>query len=296
MLGTLRWKGVHDPEKLAEKLDFTSVEEMHDQFKDWKLPDWLVGAETSSGKKKVREKSTASRLRNIGPRKDLPTASNATELFKERLEALLESVALLEHVDEGLHGKYFAQTNVETATVLFPWEHLSEEGREAIRKQGGTDGEDFTATGVPAAFPGKVAKSPSESLAVLIGVYALAGGRMDLLLEKLHLDSASVNSETRTKIHQLVEGTRRGKGTKDSLIVLARQLAALVRGGEVTRGRPPELPDADYAVASITTKYRKQGLTDEEITRKVAHLKREDGTSYSTEDITELGDMGLSWP
>jgi hypothetical protein len=51
----------------------------------------------------------------------------------------------------------------------------------------------------------------------------------------------------------------------------------------------------DHAVSSITTKYRKDGLTDEKIARKLVHLKKEDGTSYSTKDVTELGDLGLSW-
>ena len=48
-------------------------------------------------------------------------------------------------------------------------------------------------------------------------------------------------------------------------------------------------------MASITTKYRKDGLTDEQIAGKLAQLKKEDGTSYSVEDITELGDLGLRW-
>jgi hypothetical protein len=51
----------------------------------------------------------------------------------------------------------------------------------------------------------------------------------------------------------------------------------------------------DHEVASITTKYRKDGLTDEQIAAKLAHLKKADGTSYNVEDITELGDLGLSW-
>jgi hypothetical protein len=118
---------------------------------------------------------------------------------------------------------------------------------------------------------------------------------MDLLLDALHPDPASVDADTRERIQQLVEGTRRGKGTRDSLTVLARQLAALVRGGEVKSGRPSERSERDHEVASITTKYRKDGLTDEEIARKLVHLKKEDGTSYSTKDVTELGDLGLSW-
>jgi|SRR3712207_540362 len=65
----------------------------------------------------VHEKSRP-RLRGVGPAKELPPAGNATELFKERLEALLKDAELLKHIDESLHGRYFARTIVETADVL----------------------------------------------------------------------------------------------------------------------------------------------------------------------------------
>ena len=145
------------------------------------------------------------------------------------------------------------------------------------------------------SLPGTVAQSPTEIEVTLIGVYALAGGRMDLLLEKLHLDPSSVDAKTREKIRQCIEGSRADRDAKDGLKVLARQLATWVRGGEVGTGRPSELPEMDHAVASITTTFRKDGLTDEQIAGKLTHLKKEDGTSYSVEDITELGDLGLRW-
>jgi hypothetical protein len=77
---------------------------------------------------------------------------------------------------------------------------------------------------------------------------------------------------------------------------LARQLATWIRGSEVRPGRPPGLSKADHAFACRITHYRKQGLTDEEIARKESHRKKYDGTSYSTKDVTKLGDLGLSWP
>ena len=272
MVGALRFKG-KSYEEIATQLKFDSVEEMRNRLERLQLPGWFVGAETSSDKKRVREKSTP-RLREVGPAKDLPPAGNATELFKERLEALLEDAELLEHINEGLYGKYFGRTIVERASVL--------------------DGGHWTDDAV-VSLPGTVARSPSEIEVTLIGVYALAGGRMDLLLEKLHLDPSSVDTKTREEIRQCIEGSRADRDKKDGLEVLARQLATWVRGGEVGTGRPPALPEMDHEVASITTKYRKDGLTDEQIAGKLAHLKKEDGTSYSVEDITELGDLGLSW-
>jgi hypothetical protein len=272
MVGALRFKG-KSYEEIATQLKFDSVEEMRNRLESLQLPGWFVGAETSSDKKRVREKSTP-RLREVGPAKDLPPAGNATELFKERLEALLEDAELLKHLDERLYGRYFDHTNVETADVLHAdgkWE-----------------------TNALARLPGRLELSPTEIEVTLIGVYALAGGRMDLLLEKLHLDPSSVDDKTWEEIRQCIEGSR-PDDKRDGLKVLARQLATWVRGSEVRRGRRPELSETDHAVASITTKCRKAGLTDEEITRKVAHLKKEDGTSYTMKDVAELGDLGLSW-
>jgi hypothetical protein len=262
-------------EQIAERLAYGSVEALRRQLKNWGLPDWVLGeeSETRPAKKELPKKDPP-RLRDAGPRKDLPPAANAADLFKERLDALRERVELLEHINEGLYGKYFGRTNVETTSVLYHGHWID----DAV-----------------VSLPGTVARSPSEIEVTLIGVYALAGGRMDLLLEKLHLDPSSVDTKTREKIRQCIEGSRADRDRKDGLKVLARQLATWVRGGEVGTGRPPALPEMDHEVASITTKYRKDGLTDEQIAGKLAHLKKADGTSYRVEDITELGDLGLSW-
>jgi hypothetical protein len=267
--------GTEPPEEYLEKLNFKSVKGMEIQLDNWKLREGLLDSESESRPaKKELPRTRPQRLRDAGPRKDLPPAANAAALFKERLEALRKDVELLEHINEGLYGKYFGRTNVERASVLAGGHWID----DAV-----------------VSLPGTVARSPSEIEVTLIGVYALAGGRMDLLLEKLHLDPSSVDAKTREKIRQCIEGSRADRDAKDGLKVLARQLATWVRGGEVGTGRPSELPEMDHEVASITTKYRKDGLTDEQIAGKLTHLKKEDGTSYSVEDITELGDLGLSW-
>jgi hypothetical protein len=271
----LRCQNRYSDDEIAKELGFDSVEDMRGRLEGWQIPGWLIGgeSETPPANKEVPKKDPP-RLRNAGPRKDLPPAANAADLIKERLEALREEVELLEHINEGLYGKYFGRTNVERASVL--------------------DGGHWIDDAV-VSLPGTVARSPSEIEVTLIGVYALAGGRMDLLLEKLHLDPSSVDTKTREEIRQCIEGSRADRDAKDGLKVLARQLATWVRGGEVGTGRPTGLPEMDHEVASITTKYRKDGLTDEQIAGKLAHLKKADGTSYSVEDITELGDLGLSW-
>jgi hypothetical protein len=236
-------------------------------------------------------------LRSFGPPKELPPAGNATELFKERLEALLESAELLKHIDEGLYGRYFVRANVETAPVFWPRERYSKNEWDKLCEQYDLDPNDkgFWDTDVVIKLPGGAALSPSEMEATLIGVYALAGGRMDLLLEALHPDSSNAGSKRWEEIRQYVEGSRAGDDKRDGLKVLARQLATWVRGSEVRPGRPPGLSAADHGVACFITHHRKHGLTDEEITRKLSQRTKEDGTSYSLKDITELGELGLSW-
>jgi len=292
----LRNKRGASKERIAKRLGYGSVEALRRQFENWGIPSWVVGEEpeTNPTPKSKDRKTSSPRLRNLGPGKELPPAGNAAPLFKERLEALLQSVELLKHMDESLHGRYFVRQDVETATVLFPWEHLSEEGREAVRRQGGDDGEDFIVTGAPAILPGGVALSPPETETILVAVYALAGGEMDALLDALHLDP--VGAEAREEIRQYVEGSRADGDKRDGLKVLARQLAIWVRGSEVRRGRPPGLSKADHSFACRITYLRNQGLTDEQIARKESHRTKEDGTSYTMKDVTELGDLGLSWP
>jgi hypothetical protein len=53
----LRWEGV-PAEKIAKKLEFDSVEDMHIQLENWKIPEWLIRANVSSVKQRAREKST----------------------------------------------------------------------------------------------------------------------------------------------------------------------------------------------------------------------------------------------
>src|SRR5829696_753521 len=132
-----RSKGIYSEHEIAKKAGFGGAEAMYHQLKTWGLTGLLPPEKPKvTPKQRVADTKPERKARNLGPAKELPSAGNAAPLFKERLEALLESVELLKHMDESLHGRYFVRQDVETATVLFPWEHLSDEGREAIRKQG----------------------------------------------------------------------------------------------------------------------------------------------------------------
>jgi hypothetical protein len=296
-LGTLRWLGGYSKEDIVRKLDFDTVEEMRTQLQKWDLPGWLVGEELGTNPTKKTRKKGDYRARDLAPVNELPPAGNATELFKERLEALLESAELLRHMNENLHGKHFVRTNVEKAPVFWPRERFSKEEWEAVCEQHELKPEDkgLWYENVLIRLPGGAKLAPSEIEATLIGVYALADGQMDLLLDALHPDSLPVRAETREGIRTCVEGSKADGDKRDGMKVLARQLATWVRGSKVDRGRPSALSKADHAFACRITHDRKHGLTDEEIARKESHRKKEDGTSYSVKDIAELGDLGLNW-
>jgi hypothetical protein len=287
-------QGIEPEEQGAQKLGFGSVEAMRIQLTNWGLPELITQSEPIGEKPKVpkspppERKKRGPRPQELGPAKELPPADNATPLFKERLEALLKSVELLRHMDESLHGEYFVRQDVEIAGALLPRELLSEEHLQLLSEQHNLDLDDESVfvPDAPVKLPGGVALSPTETEAILIGVYALADGDTDRLLDALHLDPASVGTETREEIED----------KRDELKVLARHLATWVRGSEVRRGRPPRLSKADHAFACAITHYRRQGHTDEEIALKESDRKKEDGTSYTVKDVTQLGNLGLSWP
>jgi hypothetical protein len=285
-------------ETIAKKLDFPDAGVLHQQLRNWLLPDWIVGQDLAANATEKKDPTKShSRSRTLGPSRELPPAGNATPLFRERLEALLESAELLQHMDEELRGKYFVRTDVDTTPVYFSRDLVSEEVWDTIREQHDLDPDDtdFLATDARNKMPGGVAKSPSEALAILISVYALAGGRMDLLVDALQRDLPPAESEVWEEIRLCIEGSKANNDKRDGLKVLARHLATWVRGGEVRPGKPSELSKADHGFAFTITHYRKHGLTDEEILRKESHRKKEDGTSYSLKDIAELGKLGLTW-
>ena len=285
-------------ETIAKKLGFPNVGALHQRLRDWDLPDWIVGQDPAANatEKKTRTKSR-SRSQTLGPSRELPPAGNATPLFKERLEALLESAELLEHVDEDLRGKYFVRTCVEKAPVFYPRERYSKVEWDKLCEQFELDPDDkgFWDTSVLIRLPGGVALSPSEIEATLISVYALADGRMDLLLDALHHDKPPLGTETWEEIRQCIKGSKADGDKRDGLKVLARHLATWVRGSEVGPGKPSGLSEAEHGFACRITHYRKHGLSDEEIARRESHRKKEDGTSYSLKDITELGNLELTW-
>jgi hypothetical protein len=266
----LRCQNRDSDEAIAKELMFDSVEDMLGRLEGWQIPGWLIGGESETNSTKKTRKKSDRRAQDLGPSKGLSSAGNATPLFKERLEALLESTELLEHMDEDLRGKYFVRTNVEKAPVFYPRERYSKVEWTKLCEQYDLDPDDkgFWDTDVLIKLPGGVAKSPSEIEATLISVYALADGRMDLLLDALHHDKPPLGTETWEQISVCIEGSKADGDPRDGLKVLAQHLATWVCGSEVRRGKPSGLSKADHGFACRITHYREHGLTDEEIARR----------------------------
>ncbi len=75
-------------EKIAEKLEFGSVEAMRIQLRSWGLPGWMVGdPERDVAVPKARKARAGA-----GKPVELPPAANATPLFESVLRRLLEEV------------------------------------------------------------------------------------------------------------------------------------------------------------------------------------------------------------
>lgn len=298
VVSTLRGLGGYSEEEIAAKAKFESVEHMKWQLEKWDLPDWLVRDEPEVEKPRPSEPPASTRrMRATDPPKELPPAGNAEALFKEQIQSLLERAEHLAHMHESMQGKYFVRTDVDTTPVYFSRDFLPEELWETIRAQYNLDADakDFLDTNTYNRFPGGVSMSPSELEATLIAVYALADGRMDQLLDALHLEPEHISSDTLEGIRLCIHGSKTDGDKRDGLKVLARHLATWVRGSEVRPGKPAGLSAMEHGLACRITQHRKDGLTDEEITRQLSRYKKEDGTSYGIDDVVKLGRLNLTW-
>jgi len=137
------------------------------------------------------------------------------------------------------------------------------------------------------------ARSPAEPLTTLIGVYALAGGDMEQLLEALH--PGTPTQKTREAIRKRVEGRKR-QDDLDGLMTVAKQLATLVRGGKLDGAPPPGLSEVEHDAACYITMLRKAKRSDEEILAKLSNHRTADGGEFSMTDVRRLGNLRLSYP
>ena len=196
--------------------------------------------------------------RSSGDREDLlPPRDKAQELFRPLVAALQYGLEQLDLRKEYRQGCRFVSVDVQTASVLDARKPTRVALKKELKKLPKDDYEWRKAT---VEFPGGASPWPPEPLTTLIALYALAKEPLKPLVEALHPDPSGVDWES---IEKYVEG-------KDGLRRRARQLAALVCGWGIGRGRYPEEIDRErHNAALYVTRRTQEGASYEEILREL---------------------------
>jgi hypothetical protein len=243
-----------------------------------------------------------------GLRWELPPAARAVGLFQERLEALqalLRDAEDLEHRQEVYQDRRFLGADVYEGTLVFSRYRRDKYGRrlanyskeewQKLCEQYGQDPqeEDFWLMDSVLQAPTEAAPVPPEPLTTLIGVYAVAGGEIEALLEALYPGEPS--TEVLEEVRKCVEGKKK-PDKKDGLKTLARQLAILVQGGRLEGAPRPALSSAEHDAACYITQLREEGRSEEEILRRLSNHRKPDGSKLTKEDVSRLGRLRLRYP
>jgi hypothetical protein len=238
-----------------------------------------------------------------GKSSELPDTARASELIADTLRSLLASVADLEFRHErSQDGRIVGTDTFVGPSYLsrrYDWkgkvvENFSEEQWNDLCARHGQNPtvEGFWVEGGGLKRAAGAARHPAEPLTTLIGVYALAGGDMDRLLETLY--PGTPTQETLEAIKKRVEGKKKSD-KMDGIKALAQQLATLVRG-QVLRGAPPPgLTPVEHDAACYITMLREEKCSEEEIEKKLSNHRMADGSALSRADIQRLGNLRLRY-
>jgi len=287
-----RMQGLSE-EEVAKKAGFSSVGDMYFRLKRWGLSGLLpLKEESEKAPKSVRER----KARGSGTVVELPSADAAAPLFREKLEMLIRGTEELKHRKEKLQGKRFVQSSVYTAPVHFFREAMSDDEQwQSLSEHCGfePDADRFSTSDVRTWSLGGGTSTPQAPLPALIAAYVLMQGELEPLLEALYPGTPA--ADVLTKIRRRVEG-KKGSDKQDGLKALVRQLATLVRGGDVDKGRDPaELSRHEINLACRITDDREAGILDEEIYEKLRHnLRLEEELPW--DEFSRLRDLNLRWP
>jgi hypothetical protein len=253
-----RFKGLPLDEKRLARLGFDSVDAMRIQLENWEVPEWLVGGENDSQQRKPR--------RGTGERVELPPAKEAIPLFKEMLEVLREAIEELEHRKEYFQdGRFVVETHIQDHAF---------DGGELVEFKG--------------AFAGGGEQSPPEPLTSLIAIYVLAGLPLEPLLNTLHREPGDIDLD---QLDLSIEGKRRKKGHTPGLKSKAKDVARLVRGGNLRPGaHTGEFSAVTHEAAWRLYRLQQQGLTSKEIEQKL--MKQ----GFGRHDVAQLRQLGLLPP
>jgi hypothetical protein len=239
-----------------------------------------------------------------GKGEELPAASRASELLTDTLRGLLASAADLDHRHErSQDGRIVGRDVVEGSSLYLSRryeykgrvvEHFSEDQwNELCTKHG----EDPDAEGFWVDIDGLrraagATRHPAEPLTTLIGTYALAGGDMEELLERLY--PGAPTQEIREAIRKRVDGKKK-LDKMDGLKVLARQLATLVRGQALAGAPSTGLTSEEHDAACYITMLRAENRSDEEILAKLSNHRMADSSKLSMADVHRLENLRLRY-
>ncbi len=236
-----------------------------------------------------QERPVQRRPRSAGEARDLPPASTAMPLFRERIEALVEAVEGLPHLVERSQGGRFVGASVYHDPILFFREQFSEDQwRKVCEAQGEDPASDrVLATGLSTRNPVGASQAPPRPLTILIAAYALADGNMDELLRVLHPNPSEADAD---KLSRLLYAKKSEHG-EDGLVRRAEQVATLVRGGKVGRGAPPpEISPREHNTACHITHRREHGWSWDQICEELIPK------GFTRDDISRLSALELRWP
>ena len=238
-----------------------------------------------------------------GKSSELPDPSLASELFADTLRSLLARVADLEPRHESSQDGRIVGTDTFVGSLYLERryeqkgkvvENFSEEQWNELCARHGQNPtvEGFWVEGDGLKRAAGAARHPAEPLTTLIGVYALADGDMNRLLETLY--PGTPTQETLEAIEKRVEGKKK-PDKMDGLKALARQLATRVRGQELSGAPAPGLTPVEHDAACYITMLREEKFSEEEIAKKLSNHRMADGSKLSKADIQRLGNLRLRY-
>ena len=288
-------QGIELRQDIVEDLGFGSAEAMRIQLGNWDVPDWVTQGEPQAEKPKSPKPAPAVRkARSSGPVVELPSAVEAAPLFREKLEALMRGNEELQHRKEKLQGGRFFQSSVHTDPILFSRKDFSDERWEYFRElyDLDADAKSFMHFGGVTFRLGGGTPAPQAPLPSLIATYILMEGQVGPLLDALY--PGTPTEEVLEKIRKRIDG-KKGTNGLDGLKVLVQQLATLIRGGDLGKGRDPaDIPRDDFNLACCMTERRDAQTPEEKIYKELRHLPRSEELTW--DEFERLRDLELRWP
>lgn len=295
MISAFRGQG-YSEDQVALKAGYRGPGQMRQELEGGSFPTWFIEGDSPPQPSKPAPRKRLGR--GSGPVKELPPARNSVPLFREKLEALTRGNEDLRHRKEKLQGGLFHQSAVYTDPIYFPREELPEDQWKLLCETYNLDPNEagFLDTNAKTWILGEGTPAPQAPLPALIAAYVLMEGDVGSLLGALHPGVPS--AEVIEQIRKHIEGKKTGPDKLDGLKVRAQQLARLVRGGEVSRGRDPVgLSCLEVNLACRITDERKAGVPDPEILEKLRHnltVKLEEELTW--DEFCRLRDLDLEWP